>query len=258
MAVSQASAALSVGSRSERRGELHDCRCVVTGASGGIGQAIALALASAGATVFGVARRREQLHETAQLVEGHGHVIPLPVDLSVDGEISALANDLRSRADGIDVVVHCAGTYSRDPIETSRPDDFDRQYTSNVRAPYLLTQALLPALRATQGQIVFINSTVVFAAAANVGQFAATQHALRALADSLREEVNADGIRVVSIYPGRTATTRQEQIHAIEGKDYVPERMLQPDDVAELVLKILTLPNTAEVTDVRIRPMLKH
>jgi NADP-dependent 3-hydroxy acid dehydrogenase YdfG len=256
--VSQATTAVGVGDPSIGWGALHDCRCVVTGASSGIGQAIAVALASAGAVVFGVARRTEQLHATAAMCGGPGRVIPCPADLSVDEEISVLANGLRSRAGGIDVVVHCSGTYSRGPIETSPADDLDRQYASNVRAPYLLTQALLPALRATQGQIVFINSTVVFAAAAQVGQFAATQHALRALADSLREEVNPDGIRVVSIYPGRTATERQAHIHEMEGKAYLPERMLQPDDIAELVLKILTLPRTAEVTDVRVRPMLKH
>ena len=76
--------------------------------------------------------------------------------------------------------------------------------------------------------------------------------------DALREEVNSDGIRVASVFPGRTATPRQARIHALEGKAYVPERLLQPDDVAEVVVKILTLPRSAEITDVRIRPMLKH
>jgi NADP-dependent 3-hydroxy acid dehydrogenase YdfG len=154
--------------------------------------------------------------------------------------------------------VHSAGTYARGPVETSSAHDFDRQYRTNVRAPYLLTQALLSTLRASRGQIVFINSTVVFAARPDLGQFAATQHALRAFVDTLREEVNPHGIRVASIYAGRTATPRQARIHELEGRSYVAERMLQPGDVAEVVLKILTLPRSAEVTDVRIRPMLKH
>lgn len=238
-------------------GELHGCRCVVTGASSGIGQAIAAALAHAGATVVGVARREDHLRATAESVIGPGTITACPADLSVDAEISALSDRLHRYAGGIDVLVHSAGAYARGPIETSPADDFDRQYTSNVRAPYLLTQALLPTLRANRGQIVFMNSSVVFGATPNVGQFAATQHALRAFADTLREEVNEDGIRVASIYPGRTATPRQAQIHALEGKEYVPERMLQPGDVADVVVKILTLPRSAEVTDLRIRPMLK-
>ena len=239
-------------------GELQGCRCVVTGASSGIGQAIALALAAAGATVFGVARREDHLRATAEVVRGPGRITPYPADLSVEADISSLADRLRRCAGGVDVLVHCAGTYSRGSVETSSADDFDRQYVTNVRAPYLLTQALLSTLRANRGQIVFINSTVVFGASANVGQFAATQHALRAFADTLREEVNADGIRVASIYPGRTATPRQARIHALERKAYAAERMLQAGDVAEVALKILTLPRSAEVTDVRIRPMLKH
>jgi NADP-dependent 3-hydroxy acid dehydrogenase YdfG len=88
-------------------------------------------------------------------------------------------------------------------------------------------------------------------------QFAATQHALRSFADTLRQEVNADGIRVASVYPGRTATDRQARIHALEGKPYAPERLLQPGDVADVVLKILTVPPTVEITDVRVRPTLK-
>ena len=236
---------------------LADRKCVVTGASGGIGRATAVALASAGATVCGVARRRHQLQATAELTKGPGRVDPHPADLSVDAEVAALADELLACAGSVDVLVHSAGTYARDPVCIAPIEDFDRQYRINVRAPYLLTQALLPALRASKGQIIFINSTVVFAPRANVGQFAATKHALRSFADTLREEVNPDGIRVVSVYPGRTATQLQARIHALEGKPYVPERLLQPADVADIVLKVLTGPSTAEITDVRVRPMLK-
>jgi NADP-dependent 3-hydroxy acid dehydrogenase YdfG len=113
-------------------------------------------------------------------------------------------------------------------------------------------------VRAHQGQIVFVNSTAGLNARANVSQFAATQHALRAVADSLREEINQDGVRVVSVYPGRTATPGQAKIHSIEGKAYAPERLMQPEDVASVVVTALTLPRTGELTDVRVRPMLKH
>jgi NADP-dependent 3-hydroxy acid dehydrogenase YdfG len=238
--------------------ELKDLTCVVTGASSGIGRAIAAALASAGARVCAVARRRDQLEATAELAKSHGRITPYAADLSVEGEVATLADELRRRAGGVNVLVHSAGTISLGPLGTAPIEDFDRQYAANVRAPYLLTQALLPTLRANSGQIVFINSSVVFAPRANVAQFAATQHALRAIADTLREEVNPDGIRVASIYPGRTATTRQARIHELEGKPYSPERLLQPEDVADTVLNVLTLPRSAEVLDVRIRPMLKH
>jgi len=76
------------------------------------------------------------------------------------------------------------------------------------------------------------------------------------VADSLRHEVNALGIRVLSVYPGRSASNLQRQIHASEGKPYHPESLLQPEDVASVVLNALCLPRTAEVTDIHIRPMM--
>jgi NADP-dependent 3-hydroxy acid dehydrogenase YdfG len=231
--------------------------CVVTGASSGIGRGIAVALASVGATVCAVGRRRDALEETAEAVN-KGRFAIYVADLAADEQVARLAGELAARPGGLDVLVHSAGTISLASVETAAIGDFDRQYITNVRAPYLVTQELLPTLRARRGQIVFINSTVALAARPNTSQFAATQHALKGIADSLREEVNADGVRVLSVYPGRTSTPRQARIHAIEGKPYHPDRLMQPGDVASVVLNALTLPRTAELTDLQIRPMLKH
>jgi NADP-dependent 3-hydroxy acid dehydrogenase YdfG len=90
-----------------------------------------------------------------------------------------------------------------------------------------------------------------------VSQYAATKHALKAIADSLRAEVNTYGVRVLSIYPGRTATPMQAAVYKMEGKTYEPEKLMQPKDVAEVVMDALSLPRTAEVTDIHIRPMNK-
>lgn len=238
--------------------ELADRTCVVTGASSGIGRAIAISLASAGANVCAVARRRNELEATAERAKGPGRFSLHVADLVADDQVARLAEDLLARDSGVDVLVHSAGSHALGRLETAPVDDLDRLYAANLRAPYLLTQALLPALRASQGQIVFVNSTAGLNARANVSQFAATQHALRAMADSLREEINQDGVRVVSVYPGRTATPRQAKIHAAEGKAYAPERLMQAEDVAAVVVTALTVPRTSELTDVKVRPMLKH
>jgi NADP-dependent 3-hydroxy acid dehydrogenase YdfG len=236
---------------------LHGKTCVVTGASSGIGRGIALALASEGAIVCAIGRRRDALEETAAAGDPARFAIYV-ADLVRDDEVARLARELTARPSGVDVLVHSAGTISLASLGTAAIDDFDRQYSANVRAPYLVTQELLPALRANKGQIVFINSTVGLAARAHIGQFAATQHALKAIADSLRDEVNADGIRVLTVYAGRTSTPRQAKIYSIEGKPYFPEDLMQPDDVASVVLNALTLPRSAELTDLQIRPMRKH
>ena len=104
--------------------------------------------------------------------------------------------------------------------------------------------------------MIFIYSTQGLAASPWVGQFAATQHAMRALADSTRGEVNSLGVRVTSIFLGRTATARQAAIFAMEQRPYTPERLIQPKDIAAVVVSLVMLPHTSEVTEIRMRPGL--
>ncbi len=155
------------------------------------------------------------------------------------------------------MLIHSAGVIDLGSIETAPVEGLDWQYSVNVRAPYALTQGLLPILRLSQGQIVFINSSAGLTARLGVSQYAATKHAIKAVADSLREEVNADGLRVLSVFVGRTATPMQAAVHEMEGRSYHPERLLQPEDVALLVVNALSLPRSAEVTDITIRPLVK-
>jgi NADP-dependent 3-hydroxy acid dehydrogenase YdfG len=142
-------------------------------------------------------------------------------------------------------------------MHDARLEDFDRQYRVNVRAPYLLTQLLLPRIISSRGQIVFVNSSAGLHARKGVGQYAATKHALRGIADSLREEVNEHGVRVLSVFLGRTASRMQANVYGREGRPYRPELLLQPDDVASVIVHALELPRTAEVTDIHLRPLLK-
>jgi len=237
--------------------ELEGQTCVVTGASSGIGRAIAVSLAGAGATVCAVGRRRAALEITAVGVNGIGSMELYEADLVNDDALERLAKGVLAGRDGIDILVHSAGRFSFGNVESAPADELDRQYAANVRAPYRLTQALLPALRARRGQLVFLNSTVGLTARANVGQYAATKHALRAIADAVRDEVNPHGVRVVSVYPGRTATPMQARVHELEGKPYVPDRLMQPEDVASVVMNALLAPRSTEVTDLMVRPMLK-
>jgi NADP-dependent 3-hydroxy acid dehydrogenase YdfG len=231
---------------------------VVTGASSGIGRAIALGLGQNGAEVCLVARRRDALQAVAEQVcknRAHAHICC--ADVTSDEDLQALAQRVEQDFGRLDVLVLCGGAISHGRLERASLADFDLQYSSNVRAPYALTQLMLPLLRKAHGQIVFINSSAGLGSPANAGQFSATQHALRAIANSLRDEVNADGIRVLSVYPGRTATPRIAALCEEEGQSYRPELLMQPEDVATIVTHALTLPRTAEVTDISMRPMQK-
>jgi NADP-dependent 3-hydroxy acid dehydrogenase YdfG len=229
---------------------------VVTGASSGIGRAIALALADEGMGLRLVGRDADRLEETARIAKAKSSDVGWSaVDLTRPDLVEDYAAQLG--AERIAVLVHSAGAYARGPHDARPAEEYARLFAANVGGPMHLTRLLLPSLRSTQGQIVFVNSTQGLGASAGVGMFAATQHALRAMADSLRDEVNGDGIRVLSVYPGRTATPRQARIFEYEGRTYTPERLLQTEDIATMIVASLKLPMTAEVTNLTIRPMLK-
>jgi NADP-dependent 3-hydroxy acid dehydrogenase YdfG len=225
---------------------------VVTGASSGIGQAIALELAKAGVVLCLIGRDRVRLEPVALSAQELGAEAVLQVlDLSDDAPVRGFAEALTG---GLDILVHSAGVVVLAPLAEAELHDFDHQYRVNLRAPFLLTQVLLPAIKSAKGQIVFINSGAGLRANAGWGHYAATKHGLKALADSLREEVSLDGVRVLSVYPGRTASPMQEAVHRTEGRAYQPERLVQPVDVAEQVVAALRLPRRAGVTDLSIRP----
>ncbi len=237
---------------------LKDHIAVVTGASSGIGRAIALRLAAHGASLCLVGRKLETLEVVAESVRKMtSEVRSYEADLTLDEDVHKFKEHLERDFGYIDILIHSAGGISFGKIENAGIEEFDWQFRINVRAPYLFTQTLLPMIRSRKGQIVFINSSAGVRASANVSQYAATKFALKAIADSLREEINEEGVRVLSVYPGRTATPMQSAIHKMEGREYHPELLMQPADVAATVVNALSLPGSAEVTEIFVRPMSK-
>ncbi|MBA3544389.1 MAG: SDR family oxidoreductase [Chthoniobacterales bacterium] len=229
---------------------------LVTGASGGVGGAIARKLGEEGATVCLSGRNRERLHQVASALP-KGSAQSYPADLTSEKDLQSTVESILAKNPRIDAVIHGAAIIALAPIATASAEDFDRQFQTNVRAPFRLTQLLLPTLTSAQGQIIFINSSAGRTAQAGVSQYAATKHALRAVADSLREECNAAGVRVCSIFLGATATSMQAAVRAEQKRPYKPELLIQPEDVAGVVSSLLALPRTAEITDVIMRPMTK-
>jgi NADP-dependent 3-hydroxy acid dehydrogenase YdfG len=225
---------------------------VVTGSSSGIGNAIARALGMHGATLCLLGRNVNAVEIAAP------HVVKFTVDLADETQIRDVVAAVRKNVGVVDILVHSAGVFLTNRLDIASLTDLDLQYRVNVRAPYLLTQELLPSLQERRGQVVFINSSVARnPAGVGLTQYAATKTALKVIADGLRNEVNPAGVRVLSVFVGRSATPMQAAIHKAEGKAYRPEQLLQPDDIASVVVNALSLPRTAEVTDIDIRPMQK-
>ncbi len=225
---------------------------LITGASSGIGRALTLELAHAEANLHLVGRDAAALAELARQARSWGaQAQTYTLELTDDAAVKTFSKAFSAP---LDVLVHSAGTVSLGALKDASIVDFDAQYRLNVRVPYLLTQLFLEKLARTKGQIVFINSGAGLSARAGWGQYAASKHALKAVSDSLRAELTGSGVRVMSIYPGRTASPMQKKVRAYEGKPYDPKKFVQPEDVAAVILGALTLPRTAEVTDVSVRP----
>lgn len=232
---------------------------VVTGASSGIGKSIALELAKKGVGLCLLGRDLSSLEEVAHIAEqSTRRVHCYSVDITIDQEIADFSKSFSAEFNAVDILVHSAGVISIVPLEYAPVEGFDLQYKTNVRGPCRLTQILLPLLKLQQGQVIFINSRAVFLSARpGFGQYTATKLALKAIADSFRQEVKGYGIRVLSVYPGRTASSMQKTVYKSEGKTYQPELLMQPDDIAATIVSAICLPRTAEVTDITLAPLFE-
>ncbi|GGO92965.1 short chain dehydrogenase [Wenjunlia tyrosinilytica] len=219
---------------------------MITGAGSGIGAVVADRLAERGDRLVLLARNDERAAELAERFPGSTAVV---ADLARPRTLSAV--ELPERVDSL---LHIAGVVELGSVEDLDADTWTHTLAANLVAPAELTRRALPGLRAARGHVVFVNSGSGLNAHARWSAYAASKHGLKALADSLRQEEHGNGVRVTSVYPGRTATPMQEKVHAQEGKAYDPQPWIAPESVATAVLTALDLPRDAEMTDVSMRP----
>lgn len=219
---------------------------LLTGAGSGIGELLAGALLERGDEVLVVARSAQRAEEMAAALPGAG---PLVADLASPGDAEAL--DLPER---LDSVVHAAGVVELGAVADLSVQAWTEQLQVNLVAPAVLTRVALPALRAARGTVVLVNSGAGLFAHPQWSAYAASKHGLRAFADSLRGEEAPHGVRVSSVYPGRTATPMQEKVHAKEGKEYDAADWVQPSTVVEAILHVLDLPGDATIPDLTVKP----
>ncbi len=225
---------------------------LVTGAGRGIGRAIAVALADAGATVALTARSREQLDEVAATIAGGGgRATVLPADLGDDDAVADLAARARATLGVVDIVVQNAGgAPPHGDFERARLAEWDATLRLNLRAPMLLTQHLLPDLRrSADPALVFIASIAGMSGSAGAAAYSAAKFGIRGFAQSLFEEVREHGIRVAVISPGFVDTALIPPNRRTDRT-----RMLRPDDVAAAVLFAVQTASTAAVAEIVLRP----
>lgn len=219
---------------------------LITGAGSGIGAAVARTLLDRGDDVVLLARSEERAAELRASYDGAQVQV---ADLGWPESVESL-----SLPASLDSLVHAAGVVELGSVASLSIDDWASQLRVNLVAPAALTRVALPALRAGRGTVVFVNSGAGLQAHAEWSAYAASKHGLRALADSLRAEEAAAGVRVSTVYPGRTATPMQEKVHAQEGKSYDAGDWIRPETVADAIVRILDLPRDATIPDLTVRP----
>jgi short-subunit dehydrogenase len=223
---------------------------LITGAGSGIGAAVAARLAERGEELWLLARDAKRAAQLQARFPGSSTLIG---DLGTPDRLS-WALGQQPQPVRLDSLLHVAGTVELGTIGDLTTKVWNETLAVNLIAPAELTRLFLPTLRISRGHVVFVNSGAGIAAHPEWGVYAASKFGLRALADSLRGEEHANGVRVTSVYPGRTATPMQAKVHAQEGRDYDETAWIDPASVAATVLAALDLPRDAEVTDLTVRP----
>ena len=216
---------------------------MITGASRGLGSAITAALAPTH-TLFLAGRPSSRLDA---LAEEFG-ATTWPIDLADTDALPAVVEPIVE----LDALIHNAGVAYPGRVAESTVDEWRATMQVNVVGAVALTLALLPALRAAGGHVVFINSGAGINASPGLASYSASKFALRGFADSLRND--EPSLRVTSIHPGRIATVMQEGLIAYEGKDYDPSQFLSPESVAKVVADAVNVPPDADIHEVVIRP----
>lgn len=216
---------------------------LITGAGSGLGAAIADALAPTHTLIL-AGRPSRHLDAVATRLGA----TTWPLDLADTDEIDSAADVFTE----LDVLVHNAGVAYPGRVAESTPEQWRATFEINVTGAVALTLALLPALRAARGQVVFINSGSGINASPGLASYSASKFAQRAFADSLRADEPL--LRVTSIHPGRIDTDMQRDLVAYEGGAYDPARYLKAETVAQAVAQAVATPPDAHTHQVVIRP----
>ena len=216
---------------------------MITGASGGLGSALADALAPTH-TLLLAGRPSPRLDAVAERLGA----TTWPMDLADPDSLAAVVEPIVE----LDVLIHNAGVAYPGRVAETSVDEWRSSMAVNVIGAVALTLELLPALRAAQGHVVFINSGSGINPSPGLASYSASKFALRGFAGSLRAD--EPSLRVTSIHPGRIATAMQEDLVAYEGRAYDPDQFLSPQTVARVTADAVNAPRDAHVHEVIVRP----
>jgi NADP-dependent 3-hydroxy acid dehydrogenase YdfG len=232
---------------------------IVTGASSGIGEATAAALADAGASVVLAARRTEELEALAERIESAGgDALVVPTDVTDEGDIDALVDATTDEYGRIDVLVNNAGVMLLEPLERADRSNLRQMVEVNLLGLMNLTHAVLPVMQEQgSGHIVNVSSVAGRQASADSSGYNATKFGVNAFTEAVRQEVTTEGIRTTVIEPGAVDTELATHIPDEQVLEQFAEMdlpMLHPDDIARGIVYATSQPDRVDVNEILIRP----
>jgi len=238
---------------------------LVTGASSGIGEATAVALAERGATVALVARRRDKLEALAGRIGGGGKTLVIEADVSDQAQAQAAVETAVGELGRLDTLVNNAGVMLLGPIVGAPLEEWQRMVTLNVLGLLYCTHAALPhLLAAAEGDprsvadVINVSSTAGRVARLNSGVYNATKFGVVAFSESLRQEVTARHVRVSIIEPGATATELASHNRPVVleemAKNFGGIELMASEDIADAIAYVVTRPRHVAVNEMLIRP----
>jgi NADP-dependent 3-hydroxy acid dehydrogenase YdfG len=244
-------------------GTLADKVALVTGASSGIGEATALALAAAGATVAVAARRADRLEGLVRRIEeAGGKALAITGDMTVEAEAVGAVEETVAKLGRIDILINSAGVMQTGKIENADLDEYRRVFDINLFATlYTCTAAAPYMLKQGGGDIVTISSLAGRKGNPETSAYSASKHAVNSMTDAMRREFGDRNIRVCTLMPGATTTEVGDHISDPNWRKAIQahvakEGAVLPSDVAETIVFVLSLPRRANISEISIRPTI--
>ncbi len=241
--------------------KLKDKVAVITGASSGIGEATAEALAAEGAAVVVAARREDRLEDLVERIEGNGsRVLAVSCDVTDEDQAHDLIRKAKEEFGRVDIVVNNAGVMQLSKVEKSLSDEWRRMFDINVLGLLYVTDAAIQVMKEQgSGHLVNISSLASRGTRPALGVYSGTKTAVNAISEALRQELQGDNIRVTIIEPGAVETELPDHITDEEAREGISNLLaeldpLQPKDIAAAIAYCVTQPERVSINEMLIRP----
>ena len=241
--------------------KLKDKVAVITGASSGIGEATAEALAAEGAAVAVAARREDRLEDLVERIEGNGsRALAVSCDVTDEDQAHDLIRKAKEEFGRVDIVVNNAGVMQLSKVEKSLSDEWRRMFDINVLGLLYVTDAAIQVMKEQgSGHLVNISSLASRGTRPALGVYSGTKTAVNAISEALRQELQGDNIRVTIIEPGAVETELPDHITDKEAREGISSLLaeldpLQPEDIAAAIAYCVTQPERVSINEMLIRP----